>query len=116
MSHVKIIATIGPQCRELCHHDAVYLRQAFDIGSHPTVHMPIQVGSFVCRSNKTASKAARRTVSIMLDLQGPRIRVGDLPKEGITLSEVKNIFLRHGKALKKNGIPLIPSMTRYLHL
>ena len=82
----KIIATVGPKSespeviRELIKAGADIFRMNF---SHCTY------AEYRTRKNaiKTISKEEGRDVKIMIDLQGPRLRVGELPKEGIEMEE-----------------------------
>lgn len=59
---------------------------------------------------KTIRRAARKTktsVAIMADLQGPKVRVGVLPGEGIELSVGKpNVFLAGATQMKDLAIPI----------
>ena len=82
----KIIATIGPSS-----------------DSYETIYKLIEAGMNIARMNFShctyaeylgrkknigkASKKLKKTVQILQDLQGPRIRVGEMPKEGMELKE-----------------------------
>lgn len=82
--HTKIVATIGPKCE-----DAATLSQLVEAGldvarmnfSHSTYE------EYKMRRGLIASEAQKhgREVKILQDLQGPRIRVGEQPEEGIEL-------------------------------
>ncbi len=43
------------------------------------------------RSVRSAAKEAGKRVAILIDLQGPKIRVGDLPKEGVGIRKGEHI-------------------------
>jgi pyruvate kinase len=92
LSRTKIVATLGPACWE-----------------EPTLRALLEAGVSVVRINfshaepgPTAEKIAlvRRlaaeldaNVAVLADLQGPRIRVGTLPPEGVTLSPGEEVTL-----------------------
>ena len=84
--NTKIIATVGPKTESPKNLIAL-LEAGVDIVrvnfSHATFEQFIRVKKIVSDFNK---KSARK-ISIILDLQGPRIRVGNLPEEGINLRD-----------------------------
>lgn len=82
----KIIATIGPKS-ENENKLISLLKAGVDIVrvnfSHASQEQYRRVRKIILKYNKDA----KNKVSMLLDLQGPRIRVGTMPKEGIILSE-----------------------------
>ncbi len=96
----KIVATIGP---------------ASD--AYETIHKLVEGGLDIARINfshctpeeffsrqkflKKAARALKREVALLQDLQGPRIRVGEMPKEGRVLKEGETVVLN--VAAKSNG-------------
>jgi pyruvate kinase len=82
----KIVATIGPAS------DSAEMIQKFvdagmDIARVNFSHCTEKNFLLYQKRLTAASRKAKRAVSIMQDLQGPRIRVGELPSEGIKLTE-----------------------------
>ena len=82
--NTKIIATIGPKSEDpkvLC----ALLEAGVDVirvnFSHSNREQYRRIKKFLDAYNKKAE----RPVKILLDLQGPRIRVGNLPDEGLTM-------------------------------
>lgn len=110
--HTKIIATIGPasESQEMIEKMVEAGMEIARINfSHCT---PEEFKIRVDRIRK-ASKKFGKKVAILQDLQGPRIRVGLLPKEGIPLSE--NQIVKFSTS-KKHRLPVIYVSDKYLHL
>lgn len=84
--HTKIIATIGPASDSQEMIDG-FVKAGMDIARFNFSHCTEE--EFIKRKKKitAAARKAERKVAIMQDLQGPRIRVGQLPAEGRTLKE-----------------------------
>jgi pyruvate kinase len=64
------------------------------------------------RHIEKASKKLKKSVQILQDLQGPRIRVGEMPKEGLELKEGDLVVFSTNK--KKEGTIFVDNP--YLHL
>lgn len=103
----KIIATIGPKSDSQKELSAL-LTAGVDIVrvnfSHATYDQYKRIQKIVNRFNVESE----RKVSIMLDLQGPRIRVGQMPDGGIVMKAEENYsFVYSKKAYVKKG-DLVP--------
>ncbi len=103
----KIIATIGPKSDSQQELTAL-LTAGVDIVrvnfSHATYNQYKRIQKIVNHFNA----ASERKASIMLDLQGPRIRVGQMPDGGIIMKAEENYsFVYSKKAYVKKG-DLIP--------
>ncbi|MBI2278468.1 MAG: pyruvate kinase [Candidatus Brennerbacteria bacterium] len=113
-THTKIIASVGPRSESeeaieaLIHHGTDIVRSNFSHCTH---------GEY--RKRKALiEKAARRlkkNVPIMQDLQGPRIRVGNLPEKGIELEEGKTYVFAFHNGAKIKFPEVIPIDDPYLH-
>ncbi len=109
----KIVATAGPRSDtpgglfSLVHAGADIIRLNF---SHCT---PAEY-RFRLKEIRKIGRKSKQSLSLMQDLQGPRIRVGSLPQEGIELREGATYVFSF-----KNGIPMdafhIPIDDPYLH-
>ncbi len=104
MARTKIVCTLGPACRD----------------SETLVAM-IEAGMTVARLNfshgsadekrawasavRAAAARAGRYVALMGDLQGPKIRVGRLPDEGVPLVPESEVTLTASEAPEADAIP-----------
>lgn len=100
--NTKIVATIGPKTesekdlRELLKAGVDMVRVNF---SHASYEQYKRIKKIIDSYNKKNKK----NVSLMLDLQGPRIRVGTMPENGIML-HVDDIYqFTYSKAPYKDG-------------
>ncbi|MDD5738986.1 MAG: pyruvate kinase [Candidatus Pacebacteria bacterium] len=111
----KIIATIGPKSwdpkvfENILKNGAEIVRVNF---SHALEKDFLHIKKMVLDYNKKH----KTKIKIMQDLQGPRIRMGDLPEEGIKLVVGKNYCFYHqeDKEVKPNGC--LPISDPYLHV
>jgi pyruvate kinase len=92
MLRTKIVCTIGPSSRspemlrELIRGGMNVARLNFSHGDHD-VH-----GENVVRI-RTASEEVGQPVAILMDLQGPKLRVGEMQGEGVVLREGEEVIL-----------------------
>ena len=105
MKRTKIVCTIGPASdsekvlRQLLENGMNVARFNFSHNVH-SYHLR------VLKRLRQVSRKSGRPVAILQDLQGPRIRLGDLPKEGIKLVNGKTVTLATKKSLAKEEIPV----------
>ncbi len=105
--NTKIIATIGPKTespedlKRLLDEGVEMIRINF---SHATYEQYARVKKLLDAYNKKN----KREVKIMLDLQGPRIRVGNMPEGGINLEEGESysFVFKKGGAYQEGVIPI----------
>lgn len=100
----KIIATIGPKSEApekllaLIDAGVDIIRVNF---SHANYEQYKRIKKLIDDFNKTSE----RKIKILLDLQGPRIRVGTMPESGLILDEGKKYDFTYSKLpYKKDGI------------
>ncbi len=89
----KIVATIGPSSdseemlRKMIESGLNVARLNFSHGTHQG-H-----GEVIARIRRLSAEL-NKPVTILQDLQGPKLRVGDLPKEGVELKSGEDILLK----------------------
>lgn len=110
----KIIATIGPKSWDkkvfegIIANGAEIVRVNF---SHATTENFLHIKGMVQEANKKGKKDIR----LLQDLQGPRIRVGDLPENGVELIDGQGYcFYYENKPQAKKGC--LPITDPYLHI
>ncbi len=111
MKRTKIVCTIGPASnapRTLVALGAAGMdvaRLNFSHGTHADHQMVFQrLG--------VAGKKLGRPFGVLADLQGPKIRVGDLPKEGVKLVAGRRVVFTTGKKIEDDIPVTLPSLHR----
>lgn len=101
----KIICTIGPASNTteklvaLTEAGMNVCRLNFSHGTH-------EEHAQVIKRIREVRKKTGEPLAILQDLQGPKIRVGELPKEGVTLEQGKEIIFTTGKAIIPTKLPV----------
>ncbi|MEK7458936.1 MAG: pyruvate kinase [Patescibacteria group bacterium] len=109
----KIVCTVGPASAapsmlvRMMHAGMDVARLNFSHGTHDE-HKKL------LKAIRGAAKKVGKTVGILQDLQGPKIRVGELPKEGVELHKAEEITLTTTAISYKTGGP-IPVTHKTLH-
>jgi len=110
--NTKIIATIGPSCASEKILENMILagmdmaRLNFSHGSHQ------EHGEVVKRIHKIEKKTGKN-ITIIADVQGPKIRLGSLPESGIVVKAGEEIVIDTGtREFYENRIPLPSLMFR----
>lgn len=109
MPRTKIICTIGPASEdpktqaEMLKAGMDIARLNFSHGNHSHHHLLI-------KNLRLAAKRRGKIIGILGDLQGPRIRIGWLPRDGVTIKEGERVILttdvdKGGAAREPNKIP-----------
>jgi pyruvate kinase len=104
----KIIATIGPASgsKEMI---AKFVAAGMDVARVNFSHCKDEDFIKIKTRIAAASRAAKRKIVIMQDLQGPRIRVGVLPSEGYKLVEGETVVFTTEKDDAAKGAIFIDS-------
>ena len=110
--YAKIIATVGPSSqdeavlRNMIKAGMDVARLNFSHGTHEDHHNRIQL-------IRKLSKELDKPITILQDLQGPKLRVGNLPPEGILLVQNQTAILTPLENIGKlkfpsKDVPVIP--------
>ncbi|OGW72180.1 MAG: pyruvate kinase [Omnitrophica bacterium GWA2_52_12] len=91
MRRTKIVATVGPACEEPAKLEALIL-SGVDILRINASHTTPEGLAMWIRKVRKAAAHVDKTVAVMVDLQGPRLRTGKLP-------EGKPVGLRSGEKI-----------------
>ncbi len=102
----KIGATIGPSCQEIT--TLVQMTKAgMNFARLNFSHGTYENHAILIKNIRTAEKKAGKPVAILQDLQGPKIRVGQMPEKGIELKEKKQVIFDTAiDSYTKNCIPI----------
>lgn len=87
----KIIATVGPKS-ESPEVIKSLVREGMDVARMNFSHCTYEEYKNRVSHIKKFSKSLKREVKILQDLKGPRIRVGELPKDGRLLQDGETIY------------------------
>ncbi len=88
----KIVATLGPSSwdeenlRKLIRAGMDVARLNFSHGTHE------EHGALIARIRRMSSETGK-AITILQDLQGPKLRVGQLPRDGVRLTAGQNVVL-----------------------
>ncbi len=95
MALTKIVCTLGPACESLDVLRAM-IRAGMTVARLNFSHGDADGKRRTAALVREAAAAEGRTVALMGDLQGPKIRVGRLPAEGVRLIEGAEVTLTAG--------------------
>ena len=105
MRRTKIVCTIGPASRSpemlraLIRAGMDVARLNFSFGDHQVHRENVQ-------RIRSAAAAEGKPVGILMDLQGPKLRVGQLPADGVSLHSGQEITLTTRPTLHVGEIPV----------
>lgn len=103
--NTKIGATIGPSCADkttitaLAEAGLNFARLNFSHGTYETHRAAI-------KAVRAVEKATGVWIGVMQDLTGPRIRVGDVPPEGIAIATGATVTFNSASAIAAGEIPI----------
>lgn len=92
MKRTKIVCTIGPASERKTVLEKM-IKAGMDVARLNFSHGTYKNHALLIRNVRAIAKKIDRPVAILADLQGPRVRVGELPEKGIKLKEKKEIVL-----------------------
>ncbi len=92
MKRTKIVCTIGPASETKSKIEQM-VKSGLNVARLNFSHGTYQHHSMLVNNIRNISKKLNIPVAIMQDLQGPRIRIGSLAKEGIKIEKNQKIYL-----------------------
>lgn len=104
LRNVKIVCTLGPASRsadgirKLAHAGMDVARLNFSHGTHDFHRETI-------RNIRAVAEELGKPIAILQDLQGPKLRAGALPKEGVVLTAKQRLCLHPEGSSPKNAAP-----------
>ncbi|MCI0479778.1 pyruvate kinase [Candidatus Uhrbacteria bacterium] len=106
----KIVCTIGPASKDV--RTLFRMAQAgMDIARMNFSHGTHEEHAAIFRNIGIVGKRTGRPFGVLQDLQGPKIRVGDLPKDGVKLVPGERAVFATGTGLLPGDIPVtLPSL------
>jgi pyruvate kinase len=92
MRRTKIVCTLGPASYDV---DVLreLVRSGMDVARINFSHGDLAVHAEAIADLRSIAEEENRLVSVMADLQGPKLRVGELPDDGVELVEGEEIVL-----------------------
>lgn len=107
LNRTKIVCTIGPASSA-----AATLKQmivaGMDVARINFSHGDAASNLELLEKIRSASETVGRPVAMLQDLQGPKIRVGELPEDGLELVEGQMATLLAGKLEAEHGVVPVP--------
>lgn len=118
MKRTKIVATIGPASSSPKTLEKM-MRAGMDVARLNFSHGTYAEHTLLIRHIRAAAKKVDKTVAIMQDLQGPRIRVGAVSRDGIEVQRHERVIfvpehMINYRLLVTSSDKVIPH--QYLHL
>jgi pyruvate kinase len=112
----KIVCTLGPASSSISTLEKM-ISAGMNVARLNFSHGDYQSQLQLVKNLQAAEKKTGKTVIILQDLQGPKIRIGDLPAEGIKVKAGEIFILDTSKKASSlhQGIKIIPVQYRHLH-
>ncbi|MFH1425829.1 MAG: pyruvate kinase [Candidatus Kerfeldbacteria bacterium] len=102
MKHTKIVCTIGPSSRTATRLEEM-ISAGMNVARLNFSHGDYEDHAKLVKTIRAVSRRKKTPIAILQDLQGPRIRTGDLPKEGITIKKGDSVVLVSQKEYEKEN-------------
>ena len=102
----KFVCTLGPACESPQQLDAL-VAAGMDVARVNFSHGTPESNRRLIREARLAAGRAGRNLALLQDLAGPKIRIGELPGEGIQLAAGQIVRLEAGADFDPRG-PVVP--------
>ena len=114
--NTKIVCTLGPASSDPKTLEKM-IRAGMNVARLNFSHGTYSEFAKMIKTIRALSKKLNTPIAILQDLQGPKIRIGEVPKEGIAIKKGEVIILSTAdKTYKKvHGISLFPVQFKHLH-
>ncbi len=112
MKRTKIVCTIGPSSKKASVLKEM-MKSGMDVARLNFSHGTHDDHKLLIKTIRSASKEVGKTVAIMGDLQGPKIRLGNLPEKGVDLKSRSTVIFTTATDVYKKGI--LPVTYKNLH-
>jgi pyruvate kinase len=111
----KIVCTIGPASKSRKTLRAM-IASGMNVARLNFSHGTLQDHAALITNIRAAAKAEHEPVAIMQDLQGPKIRLGNLPARGVQLDAKQRVAFKTDRHCFVSGaVPVIPVTYANLH-
>lgn len=101
----KIVCTIGP-ASETVQKLSGMMRAGMDVVRLNFSHGSYEHHRMLIQNIRKAAKQTGKNIALLQDLQGPKIRVGNLPKEGVVLRKGSDVLLSTARNCTNGEIPV----------
>jgi len=103
--HTKIIATLGPSSEDKATLK-ILMKAGMNVARLNCSHGSYEQFTAMVKKLRELEKETGKTVLTLLDLQGPKIRLGEIPPEGIPVKRGKTVIFSTKNKPAKGTIPL----------
>lgn len=114
MKRTKIICTIGPSSEKPAVLEKL-IKNGMNVARLNFSHGTYTYHSQLIKTIRAAAKKQKRIVTLLQDLQGPRIRIGEVDEKGVTIKNGEEVLLlpkkEYASAMSeksKKGVVMLP--------
>ena len=101
----KIICTIGPASHEISTLVKM-MKEGMNVARLNFSHGTYEAHTSLIKNIRAAAKQSGKIITLLQDLQGPRIRIGDVPKEGVNIKAGETVVFSTAKKVSGKDIPV----------
>ncbi len=112
----KIVCTLGPASSDLATLEKM-IRAGMNVARLNFSHGTHEEFVRIIKNIRSIAKKLDTPIAILQDLQGPKIRIGEMPENGVEIKANEEIILstNHEKYDTKNGTKIFPVQYKELH-